>query len=40
MLFRSGVNRVVPDAGHDLPTEHPEAVIAAVNEVLAAVGVR
>jgi pimeloyl-ACP methyl ester carboxylesterase len=33
-LSRQGQHRVVSDSGHFIQTEHPEAVIAAANEVL------
>lgn len=37
-LSSVGLQRTVPDSGHNLPVEKPEAVVAAVIEVLARLG--
>ncbi|HZS28007.1 MAG TPA: alpha/beta hydrolase [Candidatus Angelobacter sp.] len=34
-LSTRGENQLVPDSGHDIPVEKPEAVLAAINRVLA-----
>ena len=34
-LSQCGQRHVVPASGHDIPAEHPDAIIAAIHEALA-----